>query len=260
MELPPLIVPLAAPYTDDTSTLSEIRVARMMRWHIEQGAAGFLVGSEAAEVTALSIGERQKLTEWVMRESGSRPVYVNITAGTTLATLALAQDAQDCGAAGGLLLPPPGAPLTEDEAKGYMAAVRRHGNLACSWIDPSGALSHLADELPTPGHVALRPLAEKHPDLAATAHGQLFDFWSPHGVCCAVGLLGARLGGQLLQHKPMFVRPLRELIRSGGAHRVAKAVLEIHGIEAGPPRSPSVPLADGYHKTLEELIRALGTA
>ena len=139
MELPALIVPLAAPYTDDTSTLSEIRVARMMRWHIEQGAAGFLVGSESAEVTALSIGERQKLTEWVMRESGSRPVYVNITAGTTLATLALAQDAQDCGAAGGLLLPPPGAPLTEDEAKGYMAAVRRHGNLACSWIDPTGA-------------------------------------------------------------------------------------------------------------------------
>ncbi|MCH7944496.1 MAG: hypothetical protein IIC73_00555 [Armatimonadetes bacterium] len=45
-------MPLVAAFTDDTSSLSEVRVSRVVRFHIERGAKGFLVNGESATASS----------------------------------------------------------------------------------------------------------------------------------------------------------------------------------------------------------------
>ena len=125
-----LIAPLVTPYTDDGSTISEIRLARLMRRYREGGLEGVVVGSDAGEFASLSLAERKRLLEWVMRDSGDMAIYVNVTAQTTAIAIDICQDAAANGGNGAILSLGAGAvALARRErppARDAPAADRRH--------------------------------------------------------------------------------------------------------------------------------------
>jgi dihydrodipicolinate synthase/N-acetylneuraminate lyase len=224
-----MIVPLVSPFTDDTSSLSEVRHARIVRFHRERGAGGFVVGSMAGETFGVSLAERKQLLEWTVRESHGLPVYVDVTAMTTAATLDLAQHAERHGARAALFTVGPGLHLTPQESHAYMAAVYRHGNLPCAFLGPHAA--------PTDGVSSFKVQAiedewtlEKGLSTEEFAHSG--DTASPLGV------LGPDLAKRAILKWPDVHAKLRALFQHYGPHRVGKAALGCLGIEAGHLRGP----------------------
>jgi len=258
VELPPLIVPLVTPYTDDGAMVSEIRIARMVRWHKEQGAGGFMVGSDAGEPGSLSLNERKQALEWVMREAGDLPVYVNISGMTTAYTIDLAQDANECGAYAGILTPPPWGGLTPEETQAFLSAVRRHGGLACGWIDPTGHTSGQAEMIHAPGRKNPGLLAEHGFEHLSTApHGLNYEYWSPSGLIHPAGLFGAEKGAAMLEKWAAFKPVLSGLLKLAGPARVGKYVFESLGFEFGPLRGPYMPLNPQGREIADHLLRAV---
>ena len=52
-------MPLVAAFTDDSASLSEVRVSRAVRFHIDRGASGFLVSGDSGDCFLLSSSERK---------------------------------------------------------------------------------------------------------------------------------------------------------------------------------------------------------
>src|SRR5690348_16428840 len=87
-------VPLVTPFTDDGATLSEVRIARLVRHFAGQGVAGFVVCTDTGEFTTLSFAERKSMLETTLRESqGALPVLTNVSTLSTSASLDLTQHA-----------------------------------------------------------------------------------------------------------------------------------------------------------------------
>ncbi len=253
MELPGLLVPLAAAFTDDTSSLSEIRVARMVEWHKERGAAGFIVGTEAGEVTSLSLSERREFLLYVMRQAGDLPIYVNVTGNTTAIAMDLCQDAFDT-AAGAVICPPHPGGHTNEEMTGYLRAIRRHGRLAFGFLDASGKYEVPEEEYIVPGVVVPRTLGAKElSDYECLGPGPT-EFWSPRGMAHPVGIFGAEIGGRILARWPVLSKPVTGLFKSHGLHRIAKYVFERDEVEVGAPRPPFGPLGEKGRELVEQLI------
>lgn len=257
MDQPGLIVPLATAFTDDASSLSEIRIARVVQWHKERGAAGFMIGSAAGEVTSLSLAERKDLAGYVMREAGDMPLYVNVTANTTPMAMDLCQDAFDCSAAGAVVCPPSPGGLTNEEMTNYLRAIRRHGRLAFGFLDPTGKYEVDPSDYLQPGVSVPLPLVEKGMgDLACLGTGPS-ECWTPRGIVHPVGVFGGEYGRRLLDKWAVFQKPVTALFKAYGLHRVAKYVFEQDGIDLGPPRPPFGRLGEKGRQVVDQLLGSL---
>lgn len=257
MDRPGLIVPLVTPYTDDTSSVSEIRLQRAIRWHKEQGAVGLVVGSEAAEVCSLSLAERKNVLEIVMRDAGDLAVYVNITAPTTSMSLDLCQDASGQGAAGAVVTAPWPGGLTQEEMEYYLRAIRRHGRMAFAFLDHSGRYTVNREDYVTPGAAGPATLADKGlEELACLGDGSA-EFWTPRGLAHPVGVFGAEYGNRLLDRWAVFGKAVTALLKGYGLQRVGKHVFEKMGVDLGPPRPPFGPLSEKGAHTVDQLLAGL---
>jgi dihydrodipicolinate synthase/N-acetylneuraminate lyase len=248
------IVPLVSPFTDDTSTLSEVRFSRLLRWHLGQGPAGLLVGSEAGECLALSFSERKQLVEWTMREANGLPVYVNVSALTTASAVDLCQHASRHGARAAILAPPPAGQYTQPELEGLVQTVRRHGNLPVAYVpqaadqEPAGAhglgeVSSLAAAEAGEFAVAKVPLAEE-----LVLDGALV---SPLAV------LGVETMARLLASWADLGQRASALLAYGRSHRVGKAAASRAEIEIGPHRNPLLELDERGQSALDALLSDL---
>lgn len=228
------IAPLVTAFTDDTSQISEVRMARQVRWHAERGASAYMIGGETGEWHALSHAERKQVIEWVARDARTTPFFVHGTAMTTAAALDLCQHAEKCGAQAVLVGPPPGLQLGEDELRQFRTVLRRHVNTAIGWLEPLPA-----DELPG----MIQPLAGPGLDgvavsRSATAEEALIDGM----VLSPIGCFGADKARSLVNHWPRHKLRVQALIRHGRPHRAGKAIIESLGLDLGPPRPPILPL------------------
>ena len=71
VDLPKLLVPLVTPFTDDASSVSEVRLARLVKHLGGQGVEGFVINSDVGEFTAMSFGELYRYNgEWKFRAIG----------------------------------------------------------------------------------------------------------------------------------------------------------------------------------------------
>lgn len=253
MDVPALLVPVAAAYTDDTSALSEIRVARMVEWHKQRGAAGFVVGTEAGEVTSLSLVERKDLLHYVMRQAGELPIYVNLTAPTTAVAMDLCQDAYD-SATGAVICPPWPGGHTNEELTGYLRAIRRFGRLPFAFLDPTGKYEIPADDYVQPGATIPRSLEEKELDRLTCFGPGPTEFWTPRGVAHPVGVFGAEVGGRILARWEVLGKPVTALLKTYGLHRIAKYVFEREEVDLGSPRPPFAPLSEKGRELVEQLL------
>ena len=64
LELAGRFVPLVTPFTDDGSTLSEVRLARLVRFYLDRSVEGLALATETGEFGTLSQDERKQLLEW----------------------------------------------------------------------------------------------------------------------------------------------------------------------------------------------------
>lgn len=256
-----LFAPLATPFTDDGHTVSEVRLARQIRFLSDAGINGFVTSTDSGEFGACGISERKGLLELVLREAaGRKEVLVNVSSLSTSASLDLAQHAGRHGARGAILMPPYYGQFGEDEVVGFFATVSRHAGIPVIVVDPLGVIG--------PG--VRRPLAENpslvwadtlssvgcerlvvHEQRTSTdefATGELRV--SPLATICARWAVEA-----LGESDRSFTVPAT-LARSLGRARVVKAALEVLGIPQGPTRGPVMALSGQPLAALTAFLQA----
>ncbi|MCW5935740.1 MAG: dihydrodipicolinate synthase family protein [Fimbriimonadaceae bacterium] len=238
-----LIVPLVTPFTDDSTSLSEVRVARLVRFYAELGAAGFLVGSSAGEPWSLSLSERKQMLEWTMREARGMPVYVDATAMTTAAVIDLCQSAERHGARGAVYGAPWFGGHSEGEIDSLIRSVNRHGNLPTAFI---GKANENHGQLES--HIVIEPVVYKH---ATTEEVRL-----PEGTVSPLAVFGLERMAAFVESWAKLQLRIRATFSQSGTHRVARLVLKELGQECGPHRGPTqAPVGQA-----REMITALLTA
>lgn len=258
MTVPPsVIVPLVVAFTDDTSSLSEVRVARVVRFHKEHGASGFLVNGATGDYSLLSNSERKQLVEWVVRDAHGLPVWVNATATTTTGAIDLCQHAARHGARGAVVCVPPIGTFYEHEIAGFLRAIKRHGNIHTVFADPDGEWGNV----PVGDGTAL--------ELAESVAQSEFSEWAQFeracpdemnvvdGLVTPMALFGADKLEQMSHNMPAFRPAARSLIGHGGLSRGARCALEMSGVDVGTSRSPVFELSDDGKKILEGMSSVL---
>jgi dihydrodipicolinate synthase/N-acetylneuraminate lyase len=223
-----ILVPLASPFTDDGSQLSEARVARMVRWHLDQGAGGFVVMGDSGEWWSLAFQERKQLIEWVTREAPDHPVYIHATALNTAAILDLCQTAARFRAAGAVVTPPP-IHLHENEIHTLGLALRRYGDLPVAFLDPHG---HLALE-----GCGLSWEAATH-EAAISRAPQVEEALVGGMTVTPLALFGAKRAAQMSAEWPRWKIKASGLIKMAQGPRLAKAVFQALDMDLGVPRPP----------------------
>lgn len=228
-----LYVPLVTPFTDDTSSLSETRFARLVRLHMSLGAKGFAVCGRTGEVHALSLSERKQLVEWAVREAHGLPVIVNVTASTTSAVVDLSQHADRHGCQAVVFGMPPAVSLTKDETEGFVTAVRRHGNIPCAFLDQV--------ELSQEAVVAF-PIyqIESHANAPIAVFNKITpdEYAFNSGSVWPVSVFGVRAAHKALANWDLLGPRIKALFGHGGTFRVAKALLEHYDLDVGHTRGP----------------------
>lgn len=248
------LVPIPSAFVDDTSLVSEVRLARLVRWYRECGAEGFVLNSDLGEFTALSIEERMAVVEIVQRElQGQMPFLVHLSTLSTTQSLYLAQHASRCGARAGLLMPPFYYRLRDDELISFFGTITEHADLPIILIDPVGLITPGVMEglRDIGGLVQARPLAESpHQALALRTRAASDEFWLEDAYSSAM----LALTPPTEVPRGSTLESYRQLFRSGGSLRVVKAGLNLQDRDVGPTRGPFL----GLEQDLRDELRRLG--
>lgn len=241
----PILVPLPTPFTDDGEQASEVRFARAIRWHMERGASGFVVGAEAGEWWSLSLSERKSLLDWAMREARGLPVYAHCTAWTTAAMLDLAQSAQRHGATGVLLTPPPFPPLTKAECDACHSSLKRYLDVPFSFVSPDSAL----------GQLKFKDLSAVGLDqLAFSRLGDVGEGLIDQAILHPAAILGADRFRKMTSAWIRWKMRLSPLFKAFGPARIGKAAFRIGDLDLGSPRPPLGSLPDDVFLALRTLL------
>jgi len=248
------LVPLVSAVTDDTTAVSEVRTAKLVRLYRDLGAAGFVVGTDMAEWPALALSERKEAIEWVMRESQGLPVYVAITAFTTSAMIDLCQHGARHGARGAVLSLPPGAHLAPQEIKNMLNVIRRHGQLSVSLLDAPERLEEVAEELGL-SNQGVRPLASHElAEVQVAKSPSTLEFICADGFCTPMAVLGPSKAETVLRSWRTTGPVAQGLWRLAGPVRLGKAAAEALAVEVGAPRGPTLGLDDTGRGVLKRLF------
>lgn len=130
-------IPLPTPFADDGMSLSEIRMARMIRWYQQFVFGGYVVGSETGEFMTLSFSERKTVLELVYRETrGTLPLLVNVSSLSTGAAVDLAQHAGRHGARGVIALAPYFGQFSAEEESSFFKSILAYGRLPLLAVGP----------------------------------------------------------------------------------------------------------------------------
>jgi len=154
LELAGHFVPLVTPFTDDGATIGEVRLARLLRFYLEQGVDGFALCTDIGEFTSLTYAERKQVVEMVHRDShGSKPLIINVSSMSTSGSLDLAQNAARWGARAVTVIPPYYGSFSQSELVDHFRVIAAYSPLPIIAIDPSerlkedakAAISHLTN-------------------------------------------------------------------------------------------------------------------
>jgi 4-hydroxy-tetrahydrodipicolinate synthase len=253
-----LFAPLVTPFTDDGSSVSEVRFARQIRYLLDEPVDGFVVASDCGEFTSLSGSERKQLLEWGLRMTNGRPMMVNVSSMSTTLSLDLAQHASRHGARAVILMPPYYGTLTAEEIIGFIRTVSHYSNMTTIVVDPQQVIT---DEVSG----ALRDMPEllfAH-DIDSSKHSHLSchqgftatdEFAVQECVCTPLALLRPQLVASALKGADVDLAKLIILEETLGRTRVSKAGMEALGLDMGPPRPPLRGLAGAVGSALRTLL------
>lgn len=242
----PILVPLPTPFTDDGTQASEVRFARAMRWHMDRGANGFLVGSEAGEWWSLSLAERKTAVEWAVREARGLPVYVHCTAWTTAASLDLAQSAQRHGANGVIFTVPPYPALSEKETESFGAILNRYIEIPIAYYTELGII----------GSLKLIPLeADGLSALCLSKNLDVCESKIEGALVHPAAVFSANRFRKLSNSWIRWKMRLGPLFKTHGLARIGKAVIRLSDLDLGSPRPPMGDLPPEALSVLAEILK-----
>lgn len=238
-------VPLPSPFSDDGMTLSEIRIARMVRWYLNAGAEGFVVCTETGEFSTLSFSERKTMLEFVLRETrGTVPVLANVSSLSTAASIDLAQSAGRHGARGVVIMPPYYGDFTADETLAHLHAVSAYGKVPVILVDPQGKVTpEIQSRLADWGNVAVA-----EPNFWRYTRSDAF-------TCGGISVQPWMAASPSQAADPNVL----EALKTFAAAKVAKAALEIQNLDLGSPRPPMRRLTGELAHSLQETFAPSST-
>lgn len=253
LELSGLFAPLVTPFTDAGESVSEVRLARLVRHLIEKGVDGFVTSSITGEFTTTTTSERKSVLEIVMREAGGRPVLAHCTRLGTLQTLDLVRHAGDTGARAAIVMPPYFGSFSDEEIENHIRTIAHHASIPVVVLDPAHCLrSNTRSNLSTLSNLCYAESME------GTFNERFGVF--PAGPGSDEFVLEEAIISPMVQldvpgcRSEKDLRPLSNMIARYGRARVAKAALNGMEIEVGPPRTPTLPLD---HEHQQELLALL---
>jgi dihydrodipicolinate synthase/N-acetylneuraminate lyase len=252
-----LIAPIVTPFTDDGDSVSEVRLARLVRHLLAEGVAGLVCCTETGEFTTISATERKQVLEIVIREAHGVTVLAHCTRLGTSQALDLCQHAARHGARAAIIMPPYFGRFSDEEIEEHIRRIVQHAGLPLIVVDPS----HLVRS-------AMRTNLENLPGLffAETPEGAFRNRFAvdPIGAGSDEFVLGEAVVSPLVQIDPKAstdsferLREIAKMIALFGRARIAKAALNLRDIEVGPPRSPILPLADEARRQLSTLVQTI---
>jgi 4-hydroxy-tetrahydrodipicolinate synthase len=114
----------------DTDELDMAMFEKNIRFQIEAGVDGFILGGSLGECTALTDEEKDELTKATLKMvDGKIPVIMNIAEQTTKEAVRQAQRAESNGADGLMMLPPMRYKATDEETVEYFKAIANSTSL-----------------------------------------------------------------------------------------------------------------------------------
>lgn len=118
-----IITAMITPF-DDEGGLDVAEAQRLARWLVDRGNDGLVVAGSTGEGMALDAGERNELVRAVKDAVGSdAAVIANVGSNDVRATMRAADDAQNAGADGLLVVVPPYVKPTQSGMLAYFGAV-----------------------------------------------------------------------------------------------------------------------------------------
>ena len=283
--IPAVVVPFAEDGTIDVGAL-RANVTHML----DGGVHGFVVNGTMGEAGSLSTEERGLVIETVVGHVDGRvPVTVGVSAGSTAASVAYAEQARAGGAHGVMCLPPILYRGTTEEIVGHYAAVAEaaqlpvmaYNNPEASGIDLVPAvIAEIAAAVP--GVVAVKECSGDARRIAALLGSTELevlvggDDWALEGF--AAGSTGWVSGvanvvpaecvelqrlveaGRLPEARELYQRllPLSRLDMTPWLVQYFKGAMDAIGLTGGPSRAPRGPLDDEQRAILREAVDALG--
>ncbi|HVT12635.1 MAG TPA: dihydrodipicolinate synthase family protein [Fimbriimonadaceae bacterium] len=251
-----LFAPMVTPFTDDGGSISEIRLAKVVRHLRQNGAQGFVICSETGEFTTINTGERKQLLELVLRQALGLPVITHCTRLGTAQALDLCQHASRHGARAAVIMPPYFGTYGEDEIEQHIRMIVQHAGLPIILVDPLHTVR--ADMRERMSNMADLYFAQT---LEGSLHSRLAV--DPTGASSDEFVFDDAVVSPLIQIDPKAVhdpnadlRPLANFVAMYGRARVAKAALNERDIEVGPPRAPVLTLR---HEPTQELLGMVQT-
>lgn len=244
-----LFAPLPTPFTDDSSSISEVRLARLVRHFLDEGVQGFVVGSAAGEYTTLSLAERKQLVELTVRVAAGHPVVVHTTCFATTPTLDLAQHAARAGAQFLIISPPLFGNYTDDEIFQFISFLSHHATLPVAVVDPDRHLN-----------ASLRERLTALPTVQLTGPVSGIAAFYPEGSYSDQFSLDECRVSPIVTMAPWRLYPnalanwLPESLKPAGTARVIKAAMELQGFECGPLRGPEKSLQPKLRDLLAEFL------
>lgn len=253
LELTGNLIPLPTPFTDDGSTVSEVRLARCIGRLLEMGADGFVVGADAGEFGALSMSERKHLLEMVAQNvPAGTPIVAHVTTMGTTSSLELAQHAANVGARAAVIMPPFYGCFSDAEIQSHIQSVARHAHLPIILVDPQARIDgDLAKEIALmPGVKLSEPVFDTPMCNAACLERSTSDEFALGNLYALPMAFFGRIWES--DDEPTTLA-LRELMNVFGVARVAKFASDWLGVELGPVRGPLQPLPAAAREALHRL-------
>ncbi len=267
-----IIVPLLTPF-DSAGAVDAAVVRQLVNFLIERGIHGLFPGGTTGEGPLLTLDERRKLAEIILRETAGRvPVIIQVGALTTRDTIALAQHAQAAGANAAAVVTPYYYRLADEALFQYFQQVaaavpdfpiylynipQLTGNNISSELvtrlveccpniigmkDSSGSLATLT---------ACLPLRAGHFNAVNGSDGLILAAIAMGVEACVSGnanvfpellvaLYHAATSGDLVQARELQrqVDAVRRILADGGDLSLFKAILARRGVSVGTVRSP----------------------
>jgi dihydrodipicolinate synthase/N-acetylneuraminate lyase len=250
-----LFAPIVTPLTDDGDSVSEIRLARVVRHLTNAGVDGFVVCTETGEFTTTNTGERKQMLELVLRESRGMPVLAHCTRLGTAQALDLCQHAGRHGARAAVIMPPYFGVYDDDEIAQHLRRISQHAGLPIIVVDP---MHRVHNEM----RQGLQTIPNLHfaQNLTAAFHARLATDQS--AISSDEFAIEEAVVSPLIQIDPRGsmdpeadLTAIAGIVRQFGHARVAKAAYACRDIEVGPPRSPVLPLPHVYLDAIEKLVQ-----
>ena len=247
--------PIVTPFTDDTNSVSEVRLTRLVRHLLDRKVDGFVCGTETGEFVTVSAAERKMVLEVLIREAHGVPVLAHCTRMGTAQSIDLCQHASRHGAKAAVIMPPYFGQYDDEEIEQHLRRILQHSGLPIIVVDPK--------------HRVRTVMREKLQDLHGFHYAESTEssFWTrfaidPAGMESDEFVCGKVVVSPLIQIDPDGSRDsnsdLRSVAKFLGAHgriRTSKAALNARDVEVGPPRSPVLPLAFKDSQELSGLLQ-----